>query len=83
LKGNNVEVVFISSDQNEDGAFSYFSNDHGDWLLAPHGCEEGKSLKEMCSVRGIPTLALFKADGSLETTQARIGFITQLELKLN
>merc|ERR1711879_53158 len=71
LKGKPVEIVFVSSDQNADGAFSYFSNDHGDWLLVPHGSDEGKSLKELCKVRGIPTLALFKADGSLETTEAR------------
>merc|ERR1711899_318480 len=66
LKEANVEVVFVSSDQNADGAFSYFNNDHGDWLLAPHGSEEGTALKKLCGVRGIPTLAMFKEDGSLE-----------------
>merc|ERR1712173_575815 len=71
LKEANVEVVFVSSDQDADGAFSYFNNDHGDWLLAPHGSDEGKELKTLCGVRGIPTLAMFKADGSLETTEAR------------
>merc|ERR1712080_266889 len=47
LKDANVEIVFVSSDQDEDGAFSYFTNDHGDWLLAPHGCEAGKQLNTL------------------------------------
>merc|ERR1712154_619640 len=63
LKEANVEVVFVSSDQDADGAFSYFNNDHGD--------AEGKQLKELCGVRGIPTLAMFSSDGKLETTEAR------------
>merc|ERR1711877_58212 len=71
LQAANVEVVFVSSDQDSDGAFSYFSNDHGDRLLAPHGSEEGKELKKICEVRGIPTLAMFDADGKLETKEAR------------
>merc|ERR1711994_22016 len=71
LKEANVEVVFVSSDQDADGALSYFNNDHGDWLLAPHGSDEGKQLKELCSVRGIPTLAMFSSDGRLETVEAR------------
>merc|ERR1712110_400015 len=40
LKGKPVEVVFVSSDQSADGALSYFNNDHGDWLLVPHGSDE-------------------------------------------
>ena len=65
LKAANVEVVFVSSDQGADEAFSYFSNDHGDWLLVPHGSQAGNELEKLCSVRGIPTLAMFNADGSL------------------
>merc|ERR1711976_757060 len=70
LKEANVEVVFVSSDQDADSAFSYFNNDHGDWLLAPHGSDEGKELKKICEVRGIPTLAMFDAE-KLETKEAR------------
>merc|ERR1711997_755793 len=48
LAGKNVEVVFVSSDQTADDAMSYFNNDHGKWLLVPHGSEEGKKLKDLC-----------------------------------
>merc|ERR1712170_172244 len=52
-------------------AFSYFSNDHGDWLLVPHGSQAGNELKKLCSVTGIPMLVMFNADGSLNTKEAR------------
>merc|ERR1711879_992842 len=41
LKDKKIEIVFVSSDQNEQGAKSYFNESHGNYLLAPHGCVEG------------------------------------------
>merc|ERR1712154_12894 len=71
LKAANVEVVFVSCDKGPDEAFNYFSNDHGDWLLVPHGSQEGGELQKLCGVSGIPMLAMFNEDGSLNTKEAR------------
>jgi nucleoredoxin len=71
LKANDVEVIFVSGDQDANAAFSYFSNDHGDWYLVPHGSDESNELNSICQVSGIPTLALFDEAGKLVTTEAR------------
>merc|ERR1711976_267176 len=39
LKAADVQVVFVSSDRDDASATSYFNNDHGDYFMAPHGCE--------------------------------------------
>merc|ERR1712170_131132 len=71
LKSADVQIVFVSSDRDDASATSYFNNDHGDYFMAPHGCEAGMTLKSDLGVRGIPTLAFFNADGSLNTKDGR------------
>jgi len=57
-----VEVVFISSDQNEEAFNSYFEEQP--WTcLAFAEREKKKELSEQCAVRGIPTLILFDENG--------------------
>jgi hypothetical protein len=42
------------------------------WLVVPFGAEGNTKIARKCRVRGIPTLAVFDADGSVITTDARI-----------
>jgi len=65
-----VEVVFISSDQNEQAFNSYFGEQP--WTcLAFAEREKKKQLSEQFDVRGIPTLILFDESGAKVNAGAR------------
>lgn len=32
-----LEIIFVSSDETEDGLFSYMNEAHGDWFAVPFG----------------------------------------------
>lgn len=56
------EVVFISSDRDEESFKSYFSK--MPWLSIPYSDEETrKQLKELFKVRGIPCLVFIDGNG--------------------
>jgi len=57
-------VIFVSSDRDEGEMMSYFKESHGDYYCMPHNSEEGKKLKQMCGVQGIPTLAQVSKSGT-------------------
>merc|ERR1719473_1879377 len=70
LKAKNVEVVFVSSDQNESAFKSYFKQ--MPWLALPYSARSIKDrLSQKFSVKGIPTLVLLGSDGTLITTDGR------------
>jgi len=68
--GKQFEIVFISSDKDEESFKDYFAD--MPWLALPFA---ERSLKEDLSnifeVRGIPSLVLLKPDGKLLTTNGR------------
>lgn len=70
LKAKNVEVVFVSSDQNESAFKSYYKE--MPWLALPYSARSIKNrLSEKFGVKGIPTLVLLGSDGTLITTDGR------------
>lgn len=67
---NQVEVVFVSSDRDEEAFAAYFGE--MPWLAVPHADRDRKSsLSEKYGVRGIPSLIVLNADGELVTTEGR------------
>jgi len=67
---NQVEVVFVSSDRDEEAFAGYFSE--MPWLAVPFADRNRKtSLSEKYGVRGIPSLIVLNSDGELVTTQGR------------
>eukprot|EP00759_Apiculatamorpha_spiralis_P012442 PhF_6_TR19482/c0_g1_i1/m.28465/K17609/NXN; nucleoredoxin len=66
----NVEVIFISSDQDQPAFDGYF-HEHP-WLALPYAKRtEKNSISAKFSVSGIPTLILFGPDGAVITGGAR------------
>lgn len=71
--GKKMQIVFCSSDQDEDAMKSYFSS--MPWLALPYKHQDlVKKLKQRFGVRGIPTLVLVDAQGNTISTEGR-GYI--------
>ncbi|XP_070381277.1 nucleoredoxin-like protein 2 isoform X3 [Dermacentor albipictus] len=54
-----TEVVFVSLDHSEEDMLKYMDESHGDWELTSK------------YVKGIPTLIVFKMDGTVITSSGR------------
>lgn len=70
LKDKGLEVVFVSSDRDEDAFKSY----HGEmpWLALPFADRDGKErLSKMFKVQGIPSIVILDADGQVITKDGR------------
>jgi len=69
-KGKNFEVVFVSSDRDENSFTEYFRD--MPWLALPYSDRDRKAtLSSKFKVRGIPTLVILDEDGSLITKNGR------------
>ena len=65
VEDENVVIIFVSSDRSADEGWNYFSNDHGDYYMLPHGSEAGNQLAQSCGVRGIPSLCVVDKSGKM------------------
>jgi len=66
------EIIFCSSDKDEEGMQSYFKEDHGDYLALPFAKrKEKEALSDMFKVEGIPTFVVVGPDGSVVNANAR------------
>merc|ERR1712099_27863 len=66
----NVEIVFVSSDQDEESFKDYYND--MPWLALPFPCTEKKTnLSTTFSVQGIPTLVVLDGAGKLVTENGR------------
>jgi len=61
----NFEIVFASSDKTEAEMKSYFTESHGDYLAFDFNAPELKKIKELVAADGIPTFAVYDAEGKL------------------
>jgi len=76
--GKNFEIVFVSSDKNQQAFDEYF----GDmpWLALPFEERERKeALSKKFKVRGIPSLVIVDEDGSTITTDGRSAVMEDAE----
>uniref|UniRef100_A0A1W7RA17 Nucleoredoxin-like protein 2 n=1 Tax=Hadrurus spadix TaxID=141984 RepID=A0A1W7RA17_9SCOR len=60
--GYKFEVIFVTSDNDENAMFEYMNECHGDWYALPYDSEPIRELKKKYSIRGIPTLVVIKKD---------------------
>ena len=68
--GKKFEIVFISSDRDENSALEYFSE--MPWKMLSYSHRETKStLGELFEIRGIPSLILFDENAEVITTEGR------------
>ncbi|OIT33172.1 putative nucleoredoxin 1 [Nicotiana attenuata] len=68
-KSGPLEVIFISSDQDQASFDDYFAT--MPWLALPFGDERKASLSRLFKVQGIPTLVAIGPSGKTITTGAR------------
>ena len=58
-----VEIIFISSDRDEDAMLEYYGNHHGEWFALPFADRTQKrNLNEKYGVGGIPSLHVIGND---------------------
>jgi nucleoredoxin len=70
LKSKGLEVVFVSSDKDDEQFKDYFKD--MPWLALDYEDRKRKSqLSSMFGVRGIPALVIIDKDGSVITTEGR------------
>ena len=70
LKAKGLEVVFVSSDEDEDAFKSYFGE--MPWTALPFADRERKkTLSSTYGVEGIPTLVILDAQGNIINKNAR------------
>jgi nucleoredoxin len=67
--GKVFEVVFVSSDYNEDSFKEYLST--MPWIAVKWGTPEAKSLGNKYKVSGIPRLVIVKPDGNVVVDNGR------------
>jgi len=71
-KDPNFEIIFASSDKDEQQMLDYFKGDHGDYLALPYSKrKEKEELSSMFGVEGIPTFVVLGADGKVINANAR------------
>ncbi|KAH9620017.1 hypothetical protein KSS87_014771 [Heliosperma pusillum] len=68
-KGNAIEVIFASSDQDQSSFDEYYSE--MPWLALPFGDERKAFLSRIFNVRGIPCLVAIGPEGKTITTETR------------
>jgi len=73
LKAKGLEVVFVSSDRDEESFKEYFGE--MPWLALPYEARDLKnSLSKKYKVRGIPSLVVIDGAGETITTDGRAAF---------
>lgn len=73
--GHNFEIIFVSADEDEESALSYFAD--MPWkMLSFSDRDQESSLSKLYQVNGIPTLVLVDEDGATLTTEGREAIIT-------
>jgi nucleoredoxin len=74
--GAAVELVFVSSDQDEEKMYAYMNESKMDWLAVPYDGPRRK-LGEKYGVRGIPTLVILDAEGKVITKDGRAAVMSK------
>ena len=68
--GKQIEIVFVSSDQNQASFEAYFGE--MPWKAVPFGDERVGKLKSQFNVTGIPKLVVLGKDGNVVSENGRM-----------
>ena len=63
----NFEIIFCSSDRDEQAFLEYFKGHHGNYLSFEYNSESRQKMKSHVNTRGIPCLAVYDKTGKLLT----------------
>merc|ERR1712137_10783 len=69
LKAKGLEVVFVSSDKNQEAYDEYYEN--MPWLALPFDSDKKQSLDKKFKVQGIPTIILLDSEGGVLNKNGR------------
>ena len=69
---DNFEIVFISSDKDEEAMKGYMKETKMGWLAVPFNAKQRNAVQKEYSVSGIPTLIILDQDG--KTIMKEIGY---------
>lgn len=69
--GGNFELILVSCDRNKNAMMEYMKKYDMPFLASPFRDPMTQALMRDLQVRGIPTLAIYSADGKLITTAGR------------
>lgn len=76
------EVVFVSSDKNEEAMKGYMTEMKMQWLAVPFSDSAVSAIKQHFGIRGIPTLIILGADGQVITKNGRADVTQQKDAAL-
>ncbi|XP_061465863.1 nucleoredoxin-like protein 2 [Rhineura floridana] len=65
------EIVFVSSDRNQEEMVDYMHNMHGSWLAVPFHDTFKHELKKRYNITAIPKLVIVKQTGEVITDKGR------------
>merc|ERR1712072_1625373 len=68
-KGLNFEIIFASSDRDEEAFKEYYGE--MPWLALPHGDQRKQQLSSLFGVNGIPSFVIIDTDGTTITKDGR------------
>lgn len=70
-KRNNIEIVFVSCDDDSSAMMKYMKKDSMPWLAIPYESSQRKTINKVRTRGGIPNLLVFDANGKLISGNAR------------
>ena len=68
---NDIEIVFVSSDRNEEKMKQYINEYHGNWFAVPFDPQTAHRLKTEFKINSMPKLIVCKNDGSVITENGK------------
>jgi nucleoredoxin len=80
--GKSIEVVFVTSDQDEKAFKGYFA-EQGGWVAFPFGDDRIKKAKTQFGIQGIPSLIVLNGEGKVVDAQGRTTVMSQQEKSID
>lgn len=70
-KRGKLEIIFVSSDKNEQDMLAYIKKNNMPWLTIPYNDKSRTELKKEFKINGIPTLVILNSQGKVISQNGR------------